>query len=61
MGNRASAHLRQDDHIGIGNDGELYILLPNTSVKNAEFVINRLKDYSVNAVVSDTASEGAEL
>ena len=61
VGNRASAHLRHDDHIGIGNDGELYILLPNTSVKNAEFVINRLKDYSVNAVVSDTASEGAEL
>lgn len=59
-GNRAAAHLRQDDHLGIGEDGNLYILLPNTSVKSAQIVIDRLNNYSINAVVSDDVNKGAE-
>ena len=60
VGNHAAAHLRQDDHIGIGEDGKLYILLPNTSLKSAEIVINRLRDCSVHTVVADQFNKGAE-
>ena len=58
-GNRAAAHLRQDDHLGMGEDGNLYILLPNTSLKSARIVINRLNDYAIRTVVSDASREGA--
>ena len=50
VGRLASARLRQDDHLGMGADGNMYILLPNTNVKSAQIVIDRLKEYSVNAV-----------
>ena len=60
VGNHAAAHLRQDDHLGFGEDGDLYILLPNTSSKNAEIVINRLRDCSVNTVAVDRINKGAE-
>ena len=60
-GNRAAAHLRQDDHLGMGADGNLYVLLPNTTLKNAEIVMNRLKDYSIQTVVADNVNKGEEL
>ena len=60
-GNSAASHLRQDDHLGLGTDGNLYVLLPNTSPKNAEFVINRLNSCSIKAVVSDNINKGAKL
>ena len=60
VGNRAAAHLRQDDHLGMGADGNLYILLPNTALKNAEIVMNRLKDYSIHTVAADNVNKGEE-
>ncbi|MBQ5399540.1 MAG: NAD(P)-dependent oxidoreductase [Ruminococcus sp.] len=58
VGNRATARLRQDDYLGLGNDNNLYILLPNTSPKNAEIVMNRLTAFSINTVVTDTKNKG---
>ena len=60
VGNRAASHLRQDDHLGMGADGNLYILLPNTALKNAEIVMNRLKDYSIHTVAADNVNKGEE-
>ena len=60
VGKRAASHLRQDDRLGMGADGNLYVLLPNSTLKSAEIVMNRLKDFAVHAVWSDAVEKGAE-
>ena len=44
----------------MGADGNLYVLLPNSTLKSAEIVMNRLKDFAVHAVLSDAVEKGAE-
>ena len=57
LGNQASGLLRQDDHLGLGTDGSLYVLLPNTSLKNAEFAIRRLGNGGLKTAVVDTVKD----
>ena len=40
---KVSGLLRQSDYIGMLSDG-LYVLLPNTNEKNAEYVVNRFRE-----------------
>ena len=54
-GKRAEDFLRESDYLGQGADGMLYMLLPNTSPKNAQTALERLKNGGLYAEVTDTA------
>lgn len=54
-GRLAAGCLRQEDHIGLGSDGELYALLPNTSSRDAAFAISHLDKVGLEASVEDRA------
>ena len=58
-GNRAAACLRPDDYLGFDADGKLYVLLPNTSLKNAAVALSRLQSSGVNASVAERMKDEA--
>lgn len=45
------SYLRETDYIGINQDGGLRILLSNASYKDASFVVERLKQQTIEAVI----------
>ncbi len=57
-GRRASSCLRINDYLGQGPDGKLYALLPNTSGKNARFVLERLNSAGIRGeILSSSKTE----
>lgn len=49
LANRAVAYMRENDYLGQGADGKAYVLLANTSAKNAGYAIERLKGGGIQA------------
>ena len=56
-GKRASDYLRQDDYLGLGKDGRLYVLLPNTTLKNAGVAVSRLAEGGIRAEAAAMENE----
>ncbi len=56
-GKRASDYLRQDDYLGLGKDGHLYVLLPNTSLKNAGVAVSRLAEGGIRTEAAAMKNE----
>ena len=56
-GKRASDYLRQDDYLGLGKDGRLYVLLPNTSLKNAGVAVSRLAECGIRTEAAAMKNE----
>ncbi|MBC7332875.1 MAG: NAD-dependent epimerase/dehydratase family protein [Actinobacteria bacterium] len=49
LSNKVASSIRDNDYIGLGKDGNVYILLSNTKSNYANLVIERLKGRGVNA------------
>ena len=58
LGKKADALLRTNDYLGIGNDGEMYILLSNTSRNGAEIALSRFISKGLSANIADVYTYG---
>ena len=54
-GLRLSERLRQTDYMGILDDGQLYVLLSNTNIENAQFVVERFRESGFETLLVEEA------